>query len=179
MRRELARQNSYTFVLELRQDGDKRVIGIAQMLQHPIVDEIKGETLFNIPAHHASGQGVIQQLLPLPGQVFHYQSFGIVLFAPLAAAGLGKPQGVQPPGRLPPDQSKESPQPPAVLGVLEDHSHGQITDVRGDLLLLIERKLHREGFGDLLDVPDQVFSHLLWAVGKFVFPGAHKTELIA
>ena len=36
--------------------GNKiRFVRVPQMLQHPIVDEIKGETLFNIPAHHASG----------------------------------------------------------------------------------------------------------------------------
>ena len=102
-----------------------------------------------------------------------------MLPAPLADAGLGKPQGAQPPGRLPPDQGKESPQPPAVLGVLEDHSHGQVADVLVDLLLLKERKLHREGLGDFLDVPGQVIFHLLRAVGKLVLPGAHKTEFIA
>ena len=159
--------------------GNKFLLAvISQVLQHPFINKIKRKSLFQIPAHHASGQGIVKQFLTLADDVLHNQSTWIVLIPPLAASGFRKPQRAKTPEPFDPDQGKKSPQPPAVLRIDERYPNRQVAYMVIEFLLLIECEIDRKRLRDFPDVMFQIFTHFLQSVGELILSRTHKADLI-
>ena len=77
------------------------LICISQVVQHRSVDEIERESFVQIAAHHASGQGVIEDFLMPTCYVLHHQCFWVMLIFLLSHTGLCKVKAPYLPEPLP------------------------------------------------------------------------------
>ena len=156
-----------------------RLALIAEVTEHLAVDEVEGEALLDVPAHHAAQQRIVEQLLPLPGDLLHHQGLGVVLLPPLAAARLREMQAAHQPGlAVLPHEGAEDAKPPGVLRILQGHLRGQAADMLRRHLL-VERLQHAgEGLPELPHVRPQVGGHLLFPAGQLVFSRAHEIHRV-
>ena len=159
--------------------GNKiRLVPVAQVVQHPSVDEVIGEALLQIAAHHSAGQGIVEQLLPGLGDVFQNKSLGVMLPALLVLAGLGDMEAFDPPVPAGLLQDEEAPQAPGVVAVLQLQLHGVIAHALTQPLCLEREELHLKGLRDLPDILPDVGGHLIPALGGFPLAGAYEAHVL-
>ena len=137
------------------------LVRIAQVIQHPAVDEIKRKVFLYVTAHHTAGQGLIQKLLSLTNSILHNQRLRVMLRPPLAAGRLGKVEALELPALPLHYHGKETAYMPGIHRIFQSNLRRQVTHMLRYNLFIYLRQKQCKRLRNLQHILSEIGKHLI------------------